>query len=122
MADVALAVSVGEDASSGKEKGKGTDVGGGRNLRLLSIRTIDPPSRLTPPGIPSAANTAYGTAATTQKQPEARTAETDAVEGVWKAPRRRGKRHVMAALVQKVLEKGGVADEILDSLDAVELG
>ncbi|KAH8899591.1 putative exoribonuclease family protein [Thozetella sp. PMI_491] len=120
VADVALAVSVGESPSPSKEAGEAA-TGAGRSLRLLAIRTIDPPSRLTPPGVPNSANTAYG-APTAQKQPEARTAETDAVDGVWKAPRGGVKRHVMTALVQKVLEKGGVADEVLDGLDAVELG
>ncbi|KAK0705285.1 ribosomal protein S5 domain 2-type protein [Lasiosphaeris hirsuta] len=121
VADVVLAVSVGEaatDASSTKGKGKAP----GRSLRLLSVRTVDPPSRVTPPGVPNATNSAYGIAASAQKQPEARTVEAQAVEGVWRAPRGGAKPAVMAALVQKVLERGGVADEVLDALDAVELG
>ncbi|KAK3315041.1 ribosomal protein S5 domain 2-type protein [Apodospora peruviana] len=130
VADVALAVSIGEALSSsstslGKkattEDAMNLDDGEGRSLRLLSVRTIDPPSRLTPPGVPNATNSAYGAATATQKQPEARTAELEAVEGVWKAPRGGAKPLVMAALVQKVLEKGGVADEVLDALDAVDL-
>lgn len=116
VADVALAVSVGEAAET-DDKGKGK----GRKLRLLSVRTIDPPSRLTPPGVPNASNTAYGASATA-KQPEARTAEAEAVEGVWRAPRGGAKPLVMAALVQKTLERGGVADEVLDALDGVDLG
>lgn len=136
VADVALAVSVGEAVSrsaSSLSAGKGgskameidTGVGGGRNLRLLSVRTIDPPSRLTPPGVPNEKNTAYGAAAATaaaQKQPEARAGETESVEGVWKAPRGGAKVMVMAALVDKCLEKGGVADEVFDALESVELG
>ena len=130
VADVALAVSVGEAVAAGST-GKKMDVGhhpvktgGGRNLRLLSVRTIDPPSRLTPPGVANAANTAYGaaSAASTQKQPEARAVETQGVEGVWKAPRGGAKVLVMAALVDKCLEKGGVADEVFDALEAVDLG
>lgn len=122
VADVALAVSVGEGISAGKRGDPDAmeTEEGGRNLRLLSVRTIDPPSRLTPPGVPNATNTAYG-AATNQKQPEARAAESEAVEGVWKAPRGGAKPLVMAALVVKVLEKGGVADEVLDALEAVDL-
>ncbi|KAK3387131.1 ribosomal protein S5 domain 2-type protein [Podospora didyma] len=135
VADVALAVSIGEDATTaatatGDDASLMMDVDSttaaaaitsARNLRLLSIRTIDPPSRLTPSGVPNATNTAYG-AATTQKQPEARTAEAEAVEGVWRAPRGGAKPLVMAALVHKVLEKGGIADEVLDALHAVDLG
>ncbi|KAK4212855.1 ribosomal protein S5 domain 2-type protein [Rhypophila decipiens] len=119
VADVALAVSIG-DGKDNNSNAMDTDT---RNLRLLSVRTIDPPSRLTPPGVPNATNTAYGAAAgtTAQKQPEARAAESEAVEGVWKPPRGGAKPLVMAALVQKVLEKGGVTDEVLDALDAVEL-
>ncbi|KAK3304219.1 ribosomal protein S5 domain 2-type protein [Chaetomium strumarium] len=124
VADVALAVSVtgttphAEDTVQAEGKV-------GRNLRLLSIRTIDPPSRLTPPGVANAANAAYGTAngaATQQKMLEARTAETEVVEGVWKAPRGGAKRMVLGALVQKVLERGGVVDEVLDALEGVDLG
>ncbi|KAL1880012.1 hypothetical protein VTK73DRAFT_6402 [Phialemonium thermophilum] len=129
VADVALAVSVGEsadDINSDKDvEQEAMDVDGQRGpraLRLLSVRTVDPPSRLTPPGVPNEANAAYGTAALSQKQPEARTAETRAVEGVWKAPRGGAKPLVMAALIQKALEKGGVADEVLDGLAAVDLG
>ncbi|KAK3683777.1 ribosomal protein S5 domain 2-type protein [Podospora appendiculata] len=124
VADVALAVSVGEETATTTaaeaDEAQQQQQPLGRNLRLLSVRTIDPPSRLTPPGVPNATNSAYG-AATTQKQPEARAAESEAVEGVWKAPRGGAKALVMAALVQKALMRGGVADEVLDALDAVDL-
>ncbi|KAJ9132603.1 Exosome complex component RRP42 [Pleurostoma richardsiae] len=127
VADVALAVSVGEEAGGAAASGGESDAmdvdaeQGGRRLRLLSIRTVDPPSRLTPPGVPNAANAAAGGTAQS-KQPEARTLETEAVEGVWKPPRGGARISVLAAMVQKVLEKGGVADEVLDGLEAVELG
>ena len=137
VADVALAVSVGEAVPGGSGSGSGsgsrgemeidTGIGGGRSLRLLSVRTIDPPSRLTPPGVPNEKNTAYGAAgvgaaAASQKQAEARAVETEGVEGVWKAPRGGAKVLVMASLVDKCLEKGGVADEVFDALEAVDLG
>ncbi|EGO56601.1 hypothetical protein NEUTE1DRAFT_65272 [Neurospora tetrasperma FGSC 2508] len=140
VADVALAVSVGESSSSTtttttsttSSKPTAMDIDTeetkGHNLRLLSVRTIDPPSRLTPPGIPNASNSAYGanagakdTEKKKQQQEQARTAESEAVEGVWKAPRGGAKTLVMATMVQKVLEKGGVADEVLDALDGVDL-
>ncbi|KAK4142985.1 ribosomal protein S5 domain 2-type protein [Dichotomopilus funicola] len=106
----------------------------GRNLRLLSIRTIDPPSRLTPPGVANAANAAYGASLGAsgqqpQQQQQKSTAvvpvmasETEAVEGVWRPPRGGAKRAVLGALVQKVLEGGGVVDEVLDALEGVDLG
>ncbi|EAA27248.1 hypothetical protein GE21DRAFT_3206 [Neurospora crassa] len=136
VADVALAVSVGESSSSTTSTTSSkptamdidTEETKGHNLRLLSVRTIDPPSRLTPPGIPNASNSAYGANAGAkdaekkkQQQEQARTAESEAVEGVWKAPRGGAKTLVMATMVQKVLEKGGVADEVLDALDGVDL-
>lgn len=136
VADVALAVSVGESSSTTTSTTSSkptamdidTEETKGHNLRLLSVRTIDPPSRLTPPGIPNASNSAYGanagvkdTEKKKQQQEQARTAESEAVEGVWKAPRGGAKTLVMATMVQKVLEKGGVADEVLDALDGVDL-
>ncbi|KAI2784107.1 ribosomal protein S5 domain 2-type protein [Daldinia loculata] len=127
VADSALAVSVGERNVSSDEASETMDVDGelqtGRHLRLLSVRTIDPPSRLTAPGVPNAVNAAaWGQGAPAAKDPGARAAETDDVEGVWKAPRGGTKVAVLGAMVQKVLEKGGIADEVLDGLDAVDLG
>ncbi|KAI1802578.1 hypothetical protein F4811DRAFT_528621 [Daldinia bambusicola] len=135
VADSALAVSVGErDAPPpppplADEAAETMDVDGdgeprtGRHLRLLSVRTIDPPSRLTAPGVPNAVNAAaWGQGGPVAKDPGARAAEIDDVEGVWKAPRGGTKVAVLGAMVQKVLEKGGIADEVLDGLDAVELG
>jgi exosome complex component RRP42 len=43
-------------------------------------------------------------------------------DGVWQPPRGGAKRKLIAAMIQKVLENGGVAEEVLDGLDAVELG
>ncbi|KAI1656212.1 ribosomal protein S5 domain 2-type protein [Daldinia decipiens] len=127
VADSALAVSVGERNVSSDEASETMDVDGelqtGRHLRLLSVRTIDPPSRLTAPGVPNAVNAAaWGQGVPAAKDPGARAAETDDVEGVWKAPRGGTKVAVLGAMVQKVLEKGGIADEVLDGLDAVDLG
>ncbi|KAI0885301.1 ribosomal protein S5 domain 2-type protein [Annulohypoxylon maeteangense] len=127
VADSALAVSVGERLGPVDESQGAMDVdgeaGSSRQLRLLSVRTIDPPSRLTAPGVPNAVNAAaWGQGGGTTKDPGARTAETDNVEGVWKAPRGGAKVAVLGAMVQKVLEKGGVADEVLEGLDAVDLG
>ena len=127
VADAVLAVSVGEICDGGK--GKSARQGGflgtdsdeyGRSLRLLAVRTVDPPSRLTPSGVANAENAAYGAAGLTQNQPEARTTETEAVEGVWRPPRGGVKVFAMATLISKALEKGGVVDEVLDGLDGVD--
>jgi len=146
VADVALAVSVTatdvDPDESDVQKGTATATAGpegadaakrGRKLRLLSIRTIDPPSRLTPPGVPNSANPAaiYGTTSSNstngngqqqQKNESEKISEPiEPIEGVWRAPRGGAKRLVLGALVQKVLEKGGVVDEVLDALEGVEL-
>lgn len=119
VAEVVLAVSVGEK-STGGETNMEVDSGKPRDLRLLAVRTIDPPSRLTPPGIPNTLNTATGgTAPTTEQAASQR--ETMEDEGVWQPPRGGAKRKLIAAMIQKVLEHGGIAEEVLDGLDAVEL-
>ncbi|KAE8452794.1 hypothetical protein EG329_013066 [Mollisiaceae sp. DMI_Dod_QoI] len=120
VAEVVLAVSVGE-RSSRAESGMEVDLEKARDLRLLAVRTIDPPSRLTPPGIPNTLNTATGGTAPTTEQASSQR-ETMNEEGVWQPPRGGAKRKLIAAMIQKVLEHGGVAEEVLDGLDAVELG
>jgi len=121
VAEVVLAVSVGERSQGVRGAGMGINSGKTRGLRLLAVRTIDPPSRLTPPGVPNSLNTATGgTAATTEQTATQR--ETSEEEGVWQPPRGGAKRKLIAAMIQKVLEQGGIAEEVLDGLDAVELG
>ncbi|KAJ4326832.1 Exosome complex component rrp42 [Fusarium piperis] len=110
VAETALAVSVAE-VRRVKTDGDMEVDSTGRQLRLLSIRTVDPPSRLTPPGVPHTTNTS-GT-----KQ----TSDAQSIEGVWKAPLGGTKFGVMDGIIQAVLEKGGVADEVLDGLEGVEL-
>ncbi|KAM3548750.1 hypothetical protein ARSEF4850_009236 [Beauveria asiatica] len=111
VADTALAVSVAE-AHGTMTTTTTTTTRGRRELRLLSIRTVDPPSRLTPPGVPHAPTSA-------QQQQQRQTGETPA--GVWKAPLGGTKFGVVDAILQAVLEKGGVADDVLDGLEGVEL-
>jgi exosome complex component RRP42 len=121
VAEAVLAVSVGERAQGVGGAGLDVDSGKTRDLRLLAVRTIDPPSRLTPPGVPNALNTATGgTAATTEQA--ATQKETLEEEGVWQPPRGGAKRKLIAAMIQNVLEPGGVAEEVLGGLDAVDLG
>ncbi|PYH44865.1 exosome non-catalytic core subunit RRP42 [Aspergillus saccharolyticus JOP 1030-1] len=117
VADTVLAISVTRDGSAD----------GG--LKLLSIRTIDPPSRLTQPGVPNSENVATlgaTTGAGSEEQPAAAvlnpaTGEVE-VPGVWR-PRRGGvKRQTVAKMVKLVLEKGGVGEEVLEGLESVEVG
>lgn len=111
VADAVLAISITRD----------TDGGG---LKVLSIRTVDPPSRLTQPGVPNADNVA--TLGSTSAAQEAEivnpsTGEED-IPGVWR-PRRGGvKRATIARMVKMVLGKGGVGEEVLEGLEGVEVG
>ena len=115
VAESALAVSVSE-VWKGKGSGSTAVEGAARQLRLLSIRMIDPPSRLTPPGVPHDGAAADGTPAA---KPQAKEGETP--EGVWKAPLGGTKFAVLDGIIQTVLEQGGVAHEVLDGLEGVEL-
>lgn len=125
VAEVVLAVSIGELYQASKTSDS-MDVDSGksanRDLRLLAIRTIDPPSRLTHPGVPNTLNTATGGTAAGTTELASSQRETIVEEGVWQPPRGGAKRKLIAAMIQKVLERGGVAEEVLDGLDAVELG
>ncbi|KAL1901470.1 Exosome complex component rrp42 [Sporothrix stenoceras] len=127
VANAVLAVSVGQTTPS-------TSSSSTSSLRLLAIRTIDPPSRLTAPGTPyntdankpKPATTTTGPAptgtTTAQKDTTARlSSETEEVYGVWRAPRGGAKVALLAAMTHKVLEKGGVADEVFAGLDGVEI-
>ncbi|KAJ4269559.1 Exosome complex component rrp42 [Fusarium torreyae] len=110
VAETALAVSVAEVRKVKAEGDMEVDKNS-RELKLLSIRTVDPPSRLTPPGVPHTTNNTGA-----QQKGDAQTAE-----GVWKAPLGGTKFGVMDGIIQAVLEKGGVADDVLDGLEGVEL-
>jgi exosome complex component RRP42 len=127
VAEVVLAVSVGEFSDASKQASK-TDTSAmeidskpDRDIRLLSVRTIDPPSRLTPPGVPNFLNTATGGVAPASESESNQQKEAE-TEGVWQPRRGGAKRKVIAAMIKKVLETGGVAEEVLDGLEGVELG
>jgi exosome complex component RRP42 len=114
VAESALAVSVAESRRGDGVKAEAMDVDGsiGRELRLLAVRMVDPPSRLTAPGVPS------DPPAETSKQG---LQSKGAVDGVWKAPLGGTKFAVLDLIIEAVLAKGGVADEVLDGLEGVEL-
>ncbi|KAK1253887.1 hypothetical protein MKX07_001964 [Trichoderma sp. CBMAI-0711] len=120
VADSALAVSLCEVR---RDHGQSSmEVDSGRELRLVAMRTIDPPSRLTPPGVPSTANlAASGTADVPLQQKQQQTSDEVPQEGVWKAPLGGTPFAVLDSIIQAVLEKGGVADEVLDGLEGVDL-
>ncbi|KAJ6062733.1 uncharacterized protein N7446_006853 [Penicillium canescens] len=110
VADAVLAISV-------------TRTGDSDTLKLLSIRTIDPPSRLTQSGIPNSENVNMLGATAPSDDPALLNPATgeEEVSRVWR-PRRGGvKRSVIARMVKTVLEKGGVGEEVLEGLEGVEV-
>lgn len=111
VADAVLAISITRDSA-------------GDGLKLLSIRTVDPPSRLTQPGVPNSENVATlgSTAAAEEAEIVNPSTGEEEVSGVWR-PRRGGvKRNTIAKMVKMVIGKGGVGEEVLEGLEGVEVG
>ncbi|KAJ6049819.1 hypothetical protein N7460_002745 [Penicillium canescens] len=105
VADAVLAISV-------------TRTGDSDTLKLLSIRTIDPPSRLTQSGIPNSENVNMLGATAPSDDPALLNPATgeEEVSRVWR-PRRGGvKRSVIARMVKTVLEKGVLGRRFLKGL------
>ncbi|KXT03981.1 hypothetical protein AC578_9328 [Pseudocercospora eumusae] len=75
-------------------------------LRMLALRTIDPPSRLTAAGVPNLATAAR---------------EKDLESKVWQPPRGGLSRALMSRVIKAVVEKGGVGQEVMDGLQGVEI-
>jgi len=116
VADAVLAVSFAPDDSG--------------RLQLVALRTVDPPSRLTPPGVPDVVNpaTAAGAAAAAAGGKEGSgtgpAASQDnlmssAKGNVWAPPRGGMKRGLVRAIVEAVLQTGGVGEEVLEGLAGV---
>ena len=117
VAEAVLAVSIGEETLP-----VATGHSGPRQLRLLSIRTIDPPSRLTPPGVPNFLNTATGGTAAVSSQQGISQRETLDDQSIWTPPRGGIKRELIGRVIKEVTAVGGIAQEVLDGLEAVDVG
>ncbi|GAB7348620.1 hypothetical protein MBLNU459_g6995t1 [Dothideomycetes sp. NU459] len=113
VADSVLAVSVGQAPSSPASVAA---------YRVLALRTIDPPSRLTASGTPNALISSTSGAAQTQGAKQDAVAERESAEqqNVWRTPRGGVKRALVSRMLKMVTEKGGVAQEVLEALGAVE--
>jgi exosome complex component RRP42 len=128
VAESVVAISAGltEDSSirtkgKGKEKRNAKDKAKGEGLRLLALRTIDPPSRLTPPGIPNALNNVATGLAPLRPDEAFAAREGTEEKGVWNPPRGGMKRGVLTSIIKAVVEAGGVGDEVMEGLLGVEL-
>ncbi|KAK8166610.1 ribosomal protein S5 domain 2-type protein [Phyllosticta citrichinensis] len=110
VAKAVMAISIGEVRGSAKSP----------SLRVLAIRSIDPPSRLTPPGIPNALNSATGGVAPTSSAEAIALRESLQIPGVWTPPRGGIKRSLIARAIKEATRAGGVAEEVLEALEKVE--
>jgi len=108
VADAVLAISAAQTGTDG--------------LKIVALRTVDPPSRLTAAGVPSALNTTAGGAATTLSMAEAlQIREKDQGQSVWRPPRGGVRRGAVARMVKMVVERGGVGEEVMAGLGGVEM-
>ncbi|KAL9094283.1 MAG: hypothetical protein Q9165_003423 [Trypethelium subeluteriae] len=96
--------------------------GSSSNIRLLAIRTVDLPSRFTPPGIPDAMNAATGGSAPVGSREAAAVREGLDEDGVWRPPRGGVGRAVLGRMIKAVVEKRGVAEEVFEALEGVDTG
>ncbi|TKA72285.1 hypothetical protein B0A55_06183 [Friedmanniomyces simplex] len=130
VADAVLALSVAQqlptDATS-----KSSDQA--PSFKLIALRTVDPPSRLTAGGVPNTLNTTTttttssgtsGTMGSSQKKPTAGEVlairERDQGTSVWRPPRGGVSRAVVGRMIKAVVERGGVGWEVMEGLAGVE--
>ena len=85
-------------------------------MRVVAVRMVDAPSRMMGAGVPDWANSATGGGGKAGVGGEGKE------EGVWRAPRGGVGRGLVAKMVQMVVERGGVGEEVLKGLDGVEVG
>ncbi|KAL6708461.1 Exosome complex component rrp42 [Coniothyrium glycines] len=90
--------------------------------RIVTIRTIDPPSHLTPPGVPNSMNSATGGTVPASSADALTQRELSAASGVWTPPRGGMKRGLVSQVTKMVVEDGGVAQEVIAALAAIEVG
>lgn len=111
VAETVLAISAAQTSAATAESS---------GLKVVAMRTIDPPSRLTAAGVPRDVNSATGAAATASAGEVLAAREKDEGRGVWRAPRGGVRRGVVAEAVKMIVAKGGVGEEVLGGLEGVE--
>ena len=87
--------------------------------KIVSIRTIDPPSHLTPPAVPNSMNSATGGTVPDSSAQALTMREMLATSGVWTPPRGGMKRGLVGQVTKIVVEKGGVAEELIGALAGI---
>ncbi|KAL1305519.1 hypothetical protein AAFC00_007131 [Neodothiora populina] len=122
VADSVFAVSVAAAASSSSSPGNP------RQAKIVAIRAIDPPSRLTNAGTPiqqPAQQTDGASSGAVLSKAEALErsgdeGESGMVGGLWRAPRGGVKRGVLGRIIKDIVGEGGVGVDVLDALESVE--
>ncbi|KAL9048721.1 MAG: hypothetical protein Q9162_007582 [Coniocarpon cinnabarinum] len=97
-------------------------------MKVSAIRTVDPPSRMTPLGIPQTASTSQTQAVAEGEQQKMvdiqganRDLEVEKEKGaVWSPPRGGLKRQMLMRILKMVTEKGGVGEEVMDGVAAID--
>jgi exosome complex component RRP42 len=107
VAESVMAISIGFPKTS-KDK---NDMG-----RILSMRSIDPPSRLTSPGIPNSVNTTT-TAQQFSVQDIIAARESSSDQGVWNPPRGGLPRVLVKRIMASILGPDGIIRDIIAGLD-----
>ncbi|KAF2735517.1 hypothetical protein EJ04DRAFT_434862 [Polyplosphaeria fusca] len=110
VADAVLAVACTDSTSSPS------------GAQVIAIRTIDPPSHLTPLGVPNAMNSATGGVVPASTADAITQRELLASSDVWTPPRGGMKRALVGQIVKAVVEKGGVAEEVIQALQSIDVG
>lgn len=111
VADSVLAISV---AATNQHSPGSND----EELRMVALRTIDPPSRLTAAGVPTVHTT--GTPALSAAEVLA-LREKDQGQSVWRPPRGGVRRGLVAEMIKMVVGKGGVGREVMEGLGGVKI-
>ncbi|GAB7338637.1 hypothetical protein MBLNU457_5370t1 [Dothideomycetes sp. NU457] len=96
------------------------EAGNGEELKLVAVRAVDPPSRLTVPGVPNSMNSVTGGVAPSSKQEALRMREGADAGTVWRPPRGGVKRGLLAAMIKMAVQKEGVGFEVLEALEGVQ--
>lgn len=122
VADAAVAVSFAATAASSSSSTKALS-STSPALSILATRTIDPPSRLTAPGVPDALNPATAAGASANAAQAAVVPPPPpalAKAKPWTPPRGGVPRALLSRIVHEVVRDGGVGAEVLAALAGVQ--
>lgn len=119
VADHVLAVSVAVQTSADTKSVESETDHKTKDLQVVAIRAVDPPSRLTNPGIPDSMNPITGGTAPANRLEASIMRETDD-KSVWRPPRGGVSRKMIDQMVKLVTMRGGVGHEVLDALRQFE--